>query len=279
MQYLVHTCGEVTQTQSKAYVVDAKSEEEAQRKAQENFSNDYDVVSNRVVYSQMYDRTKNIYIACILMFIAVALSFHKFDGVPTFWNNLFHTNPGKISIAPNIPSCLCAIGFYASYIIRFKGIDKVVSSWINAVLCVFSVLLIASFFQMILTADKLKFLGIIPLDFLDPMVLIVCGIILSWIGVKLVSVVLFGLVAVMGVSNIIQISDAMKGWGVVYIMCAFIGILLWLSAEPCMIEAIPKFKNDLAKGYLRAKSDCLDASQDIQKIVSDNSIIDKTESI
>lgn len=264
MQYLVNTCGEISQTKTKSYIVDAKSESEAEVIAKKMFVNDYSVIDENIIYSKTYDkdRTKKVILACILMFVAVVISCWTWN-VDFFWS---FVKPKKISVAPNMISCILSCLFFSSYVVRFKGIRRTVAAKTDIILSILIILLISSFLQIILTANNLRLLGIIPLNFMNPEVLLIVGVILSWLGMKFLSVVIFALIALMAVSNVIQLSDAMGLWGVVYVMCAFMGILMWLSVEPCIMEAMPKFKNDLLRGYSKIKHDIAETKEEIKNI-------------
>ena len=255
MQFLINASGKTLITQNKSYVDEAKNEQEAEAKAVELFTSEYNLVDDSIVISKSFDknRTNKLLAAAVLVLISVIISCIRWELEPM--RILWIVKERSISISPELVSCLYAILFYFVYVVRFKGIQKTVSSVIDIVMSVLNILLISSFFQIILTANNLHLLGFIPLDFMPTEGLVLIGFIMSIIGLKFVSVTIYSFIAILAISNLHQVSKAMGAWGVVYIMCAFFGILLWLSVEPCVVEMLPKLKRDVISGAKYIKKD------------------------
>ena len=150
MQYLVKTCGDVASRQSKAYVVNAKSKEQAQEVAKANFYEEFDVINNDI-YTKPQDRMLNVILAYIFMAVSIGLSF-------VGWTK--GTGHDTISISPNLISCLYAVFIYAAYVVRFKLKQRTVGSIIDILFCVFMVLLLSSFIQGLFQQKEFCILGL-----------------------------------------------------------------------------------------------------------------------
>ena len=268
MQYLVNTCGEITTTETKSYLVDAKSKEEAEQIAKEFFKQEYDVEDGYAVYSHTYvnKRTLKVILSCLLMIVAMLVLWIPEYTNDSWWSNLWGTS--ALNVRPDLISCLCSIIFYAAYVIRFKGINKAVGNFLDVSLTIVGILIFSTFFKIINVSEQFKLFGIIPIPFLSPVNLIIFGLALSWIGTKIVSLATFGIVAIIAITNVNTISNAMGVFGAVYIICSFIGILLWLSVEPCILEAFPQYKKELLLGYNKMKKDLVDAKKEVKTAIA-----------
>lgn len=262
MEYLVNTSGKVSKFHSKAYVVKANSEQEAQEIAKQNFKKEFDCIKINTK-TQSCTRTKRAIVACILMVTAIIISLFDYPYVDKFL--FFFSKTENFSMAPQMTSCILAIIFYAIYIIRFKGIERTVGSRIDIAFTVISVLLLSSVFQLILGAETLKLLWIIPLP--SSYIVLVITIIASLLGVKLVSAGCMAFIAITAVSNLSVASVAMGFWGVVYVMCAFVGILLYLSVEPAVLESFSQIKESFSKTFNKVKNDFEEAKDEAKTIV------------
>lgn len=250
MEYLVHTGGEVTTFQNKSYVINAKSEADALEIAKENFGSEFNCEEFSVL-TQTYTRKKRAVFACILMIIAIIIACIPFDS--GWW--IFKTK--QTFLKPNLESCLWAIGFYSIFVIRFKGIKRTVATPLDIVMCVLTVLLLSTLFSMLLDAPS-----VLGLEVISPVMLLVIACIGSLLGVKLVSAICLSLVIIIAVSNISLASNAMDLWGVVYAMCSFVGVLLYLSVEPSVLEALPQVKKSFSKTLKTVKNDFVEAGEE-----------------
>ena len=263
MEFLVHTSGEVSSFHNKTYVVKARSEEEAQKIAKQNFKNEFDCKKIHTE-ARSYARTGRAIAAAALMLIAIVISFFDYPYEDTIL--FFISTERTFSFAPSMQSCIFAIIFYISYVIRFKGILRSVSTFTDVAFCVLSVLLLSSVFELILTTDNLKFLWLIRLP--DPYIVLVITIITSLFGVKLLSALSMAFIAITAVSNILVANEAMKFVGVIYVLCAFVGILLYLSIEPAVLEAFPMIQSSFSRMFRRTKKDFSDARSEADAIIS-----------
>ena len=82
------------------------------------------------------------------------------------------------------------------------------------------------------------------------------AIILSWLGLKIVSLVCMGGITIFALFNMAELSAAMGAfWGPLYILCSFIGILMYLSVEPACDEALLQIKYAARKGLNHLNGD------------------------
>lgn len=173
MKYLIHTEGKIVNLQGKSYRVKASTKEEAQQLAREQFIEEYGC--NGEIYTSKAIKTKVVTAGSIIgMLIAVLLSFIN-------WKSEHAT----ISIKPDLISTVMAIVIYSAYVIRFKGLQRMsdCTDWIFFIL---SVLLLSSFIQSILSSREFQ----IPIigTYIDCRMLFVLAMILSWLGLKILSV-------------------------------------------------------------------------------------------
>lgn len=243
MQYVVQVSGEVLDKQNKAYIVDSKTVEEAQLIATQTFCDDFAIESD-AVYVKSHKRTYKAITAFIFMLVPILLSLIG-------WKNGHDT----ISISPDYLSCLYGVLIYAAFVVRFKGIQRTVSSWIDILFCVFTVLLLSTFVKTILVTKTISLLGLTYITISTNVVLPV-AIILSWLGLKVVSLVCMGGVAIIALFNITALNTAMGTvFGPLYIICSFIGIMMYLSVEPAFVETLLQVRNIATRGLHRLSGD------------------------
>ena len=243
MQYVVQVSGEVLDKQNKAYVVESKTAEEAQKIATQNFCEDFAIEGNSV-YVKSHKRTYKAIIAFIFMIIPIFLSF-------VGWKNGHDT----ISISPDYLTCLYGVLIYAAFVVRFKGIQRTVSSWIDILFCIFTVLLLSTFVKTILVTKTISLLGLKSITISTNIVLPV-AIILSWLGLKVVSLICMGGVTIIALFNITALNTAMGTiFGPLYIICSFMGIMMYLSVEPAFVETLHQVKYTAVKGIHHLNDD------------------------
>ncbi len=253
-QYLVHTSGEVLDRQSKAYVVKASTKEEAQEIAKNNFAEEFYVVDDHI-YTKPYKRSWKAIFAVIFMMIPIVLSLIG-----------WRVGHDTIYIRPDYISCLYALLFYSAFIVRFKGIHRVFETKIDIVLCVSVILLLSSFIQTLFVTKNISILGLKEIP-IDTKVLVLIAILLSWFGLKLVSAICMLSVGVLAIFNITVLNTAMGSLvGSTYIICAFIGLLLYISIEPAVIEALPYLKNSVNRGIDYMRRDFIEAGNSARNI-------------
>ena len=262
MQYLVQVSGDVSNKQNKTYVVNSDSIENAQIIATQNFCDEFDI-NGEAVYVKPHKRTVKAITAFVFMLIPILLSLIS-------WKNGHDT----ISISPDYISCLYGVLFYAAFIVRFKGIQRTVNSWIDILFCVFSVLLLSSFVKTILVTKTISLLGITEITISTNVVLPV-AIILSWLGLKIVSLTCMAGVSIIALFNITALNEAMGMiCGPLYVICSFVGIMLYLSVEPAFVESLSHFKMAATKGLNYISND---VSQAKSKAINIKSTISKKD--
>jgi hypothetical protein len=243
MQYVVQVSGETLNKQNKAYVVKSSSEEEASLIAKQAFCEDYEI-ENATVSVKSNRRTYKAICAMILISISIFLSLIN-------WKNGHDT----ISISPDYLSCLYGVLIYTAFVVRFKGIQRTVSSWIDIAFCVFIVLLLSTFVKTILVTKTISLFGLTDIS-VSTEVILPIAIILSWLGLKMVSLFCMGAVAIIALFNISALNVAMGGlFGPIYIICSFLGIMFYLSVEPAFVETMSQIKHATASGLNHLSGD------------------------
>lgn len=252
MQYLVHTSGQVANRYDKAYVVKASSADEAGEMAKKNFNEDFYVIDENIDVKP-YVRTRKAIVAYVFLLIPILLSFIN-------WKEGHDT----ISLCPTYVSCLYAIVLYSAFIIRVKGIQKTVGSWIDIVFCIMNILLFSSFIKVMLAEKFIMLFGVIKVP-IDTNMILLAVILLSWVGLKLLSVVCMGIVIILSVSNLSLLGDAMGSiYGPMYIICAFVGLLLYLNIEPVFFDILSNIGKTAKKGFDYMRKDFAIAGNEVK---------------
>lgn len=242
-EYIVPVTGSVPERKTTSYLVRACSQDDARRIAEGKFSEEFGTFGESP--SALDNRIPRAIAACTLMSIAIGLSYIDW----AHGDNL-------ISISPSLTSCLISLILYTAYVVRFKGIHRIVTSENDIALCLCVILLFASFIQTIL-AKEITLIPKIPFltagKSINSYYLLFATILLSWIGVKIVSAACFLLVGIAAFSSIMSLSDAMGSlFGPLYILSSFFGLLFYISVEPAASEALYHIKasSRAAKKYV-----------------------------
>ena len=249
-QYLVHAGGAVATEHDKTYVVNAPSgtEEEAQQIASEMFAEEFECVGE--VHTGKVIKRKGT--PCLILFLLVAILL-SFVG----WKNGHST----VSIRPDMISMMYAVFIYSAYVVRIKGLKNVLESIREIVVCILVLMLLASLVQIFLGTNEFKILGKELFSF-DSKMLLIVAILLSWLGVKFVSVISLGLVVVCALIKLSIVSEAMGIWGIVYVLSGFIGIILYLKTEPLVVAAWPFYRKSLNAQISYLKNDISEAGRE-----------------
>lgn len=256
MQFLIHAKGNTLDVRNKAYIIDANSETEANEIAITSFADEFGVFAESI-QTQSFKRTKKSVVACVFMLIPILLSLIN-------WKNGHDT----YFIGPSLISCLYSVALYAAFIVRFKGIHRTVGSWIDIVFCVLMILLLSTFIQAILEGKTINLFGITKFT-IDPKIILPIAIILSWLGLKLVSILCIASVGVLSLFNIKALSGAMGMiWGPLYVISSFVGIMLYLSVEPVMLETVAHFKKSIIRAMDYTKNDFIQAKSSVKNLNS-----------
>lgn len=247
MQYLVSVRGEISNNQNKTYAINAASVDIAEKIAVQNFQNEFSVNSCGVL-SAPYERTRKAILSLIFMTIPIILSLVN-------WKYGHNT----ISIAPNYMSCLYATLMYGAFVVRFKGVRRTVNSWIDVLFCIFVVLLLSTFIRTLMVTKTIVLPGLDSIT-INTGIAIPIIVLLSWLGLKIVSVTSMLVVALVAMFNIISLNEAMGNfWGSIYIICAALGLMLYLSVEPVFEESISAIKRTSINGLKYISNDITDA--------------------
>ncbi len=253
MEYLVKVTGAVLDTECKTYLVKTDSETEAKALAAQQFNDEFSSYGQVTCEDPQRRGTRAVW-AIVLMFIAFLLSIPRW-AVPN--------SHELLAIRPDLLSTLYAILLYAVFIIRFKGIKRTVGSFYDILLCVVCILLLASLIQLFLNSS-------INLGGINGKTLLPIAILFSAFGVKFISLICMGLITILGFLNVNTLNNAMGFWGVVYILLAFVGMLIYFSVEPVINEALTQVKISFTNSMARLSADATQAKSSFSKLITAN---------
>lgn len=256
-EYMVPVTGSVPERKTKSYLVRACSQDDARRIAEGKFSDEFGTFGESP--SALENFTLRARVACILMSIAIGLSYINWaDG-----HNL-------ISISPDLINCLISVILYTAYVIKFKGVHRIVTSKYDIAFCLCVILLLSSFIKLVLVKEiilfpKIPFLMDSSIS-IKSHTLLFSAVVLSWIGVKLVSAVCFLLVGFFAFYNILSLSDAMGAlFGPLYCLSSFFGLMFYISVEPAASEALYHIKGSVRSAKKYVENDLHQAGEDLRK--------------
>ena len=255
MQYLVSTKGNIIKNEQQTYVVTAKNKQEAIKNATGLFAAEYEIYDADVSVSTPKARTLWSLLSSLLMCVTVFLSFIKW----TFGHERFY-------IYPDLRSGLLAMLFYATYLIRFKGVKNIPNSnWVDFISCPLTVLTFSALFNTFLYKDFS-----IPIfnTEVGGLFLLILGIIFSLCGLKPLSILTMIFTCLSAIINFETLSKAMGFWGFVFIFCAIMGLLVKASIEPAFYELFPALLRISNKLTVSFTNDLLEAKEDVNKITS-----------
>lgn len=256
MQYLVRTKGLSIDPVAKDYIILADSKEDAVEIARNNFCDDYYSIGDfSAIEAKPQKRGILAVLSIVLMMIPVILSFIN-------WTNGHQI----VNIKPDLISCIFAVLLYGSFVVKFKGLSQMFSSVIDILFWPVMILFLSAFIQLVLTQDTVSLLGYKEFS-IDTRVLLVVAIIVSWIGLKLVSVICLAGVMFFSLTHIVAINNSMGSvWGSLFIICSGLGFLMYLFIEPGVREAIPFYKSALKHSKMYMKNDFIQANKTISKM-------------
>ncbi len=255
MEYIIKVCGEVIDNQYKAYAIKANSESEAKMIAKQNFQEEFATNGNIMVVEKPFIRKKRAIYAIVTMIIPILLSFIN-------WKH----NHSTISISPDLISTIFGVAIYSAFFIRFKGIRRTVESKYDIIFAILMTILLSSFIKILLCKQEFSILRFFHFS-IDTNVVLVVAVILSWLGLKLVSVGCMGVVIVLALGNITSLNAAMGSlWGTVFVITSFLGILLYASVEPAFADAKKYFYHFTKKGINYLSNDISGAKEQAIKI-------------
>ena len=247
-RYLIYTEGKVTNLQGKSYVINAKTPQEAKALAKKEFGAEYGN-DGEIYVSEATDRSKETIASLACMCLAIFLSFIS-------WKSEHST----INIMPDLISTSIALVIYSAYVLRFKGWYRMTRT-IEIIYLIASTLLLSSFIQCLLSTSTFKV--IIWSITIDCKALLVLAVILSWLGMKLFSVCCMAVICICAFFKIADLNVAMGHiWGPVYILSAFIGIVMYLAVDPAFQEIMPYYRKVAQRAFMFAKNDIMEAEKE-----------------
>lgn len=251
MQYIVYSEGKVVDNKEKTYIISAKTETEARELAKQEFLEQHDVIDGKV-YVKPVVRNRKAIASYVLMLVPILLSY-----IP--WKNGHET----IYIHPDLLSCIYAILFYLLYILRFKGFKTMIESWVDLGYCIVIPFLFSTFVRVLFVSDKI---GIFGFE-VDASMLFPIAIVLSLLGVKVMSVLSMGAIFILALFNMTKLNESMGAiWGPAYAICSFVGILLYCSIEPAFRKGFLHFAENLKYGIQHEEQDFVEASDSVKQM-------------
>ena len=242
MKYIVKTEGKVYDVQNQAYEVVARNKNEAEEIARSMFMEEYPVADTQL-YAKAKGTTLQTIIAVIALTAAVLLTFIKWVDGRTV-----------VSLMPNIISSIYAVAIYSAYVLRYKGIRNMFKSWTDVLFCPLLILLFSSFVQALFATTTLKlFIWEVPFD---AKLLLFVTMLLSWLGMRIMSVLCIVVLMLFSIGNLYAVSAAMGNlFGTIYVIASFIGIIAYAATEPAFYYGLKSFTNDTLRGTSQFRND------------------------
>jgi len=269
MQYIVQTGGDTIERKESIYVINAKSEEEAKEIAKEQFLGEYDIHGDGI-YIQLQKRKGSSIAAIICMLIPVMLSFLNWSYTVKSGFIIKKIEEVALNLRPDMISVLFSVIIVGAWVVRFKGIKKICDNISEIFLIVTLILLVSSVIKILLQNVEFKIFGLKIWDIDTTTVLELAGI-LSWCGMKLVSVICLAAVVAAALSNISLVSEVMGIFGAVYVLFAFVGILLFFYSDPNLMNVFPHYKKSIYNSTNYLKNEYQEALMEA-KLIKDKTI-------
>ena len=162
MQYLVSAKGKVASEKYEIYAIEAQCEEAAKKIAEEQFKKENELIGECVYIQNPINRQKRAIYAIALLAVAILISFIPFEHKRSFlWWEL---ESEWLYLAPeNLIPVVFGLGVYSLFVVRFKGVENLIKTKSDIILCILTVLLLASFFNLALCGESVR-LFFIPID-------------------------------------------------------------------------------------------------------------------
>ena len=258
MEFLVKVSGNVVNRQDKTYVISAKNQAEALNTANTSFENEYEYID---ITSSVkpYKRTLKAIICLAFLFIAITLSCIE-------WKD----GHSSVSIQPDYISSLYSVLFYTAFVMRFKGIQRATSSWIDVVSGIGVILLMSSFIQTMLFSGTLNIFGITEIE-VNMKIILPVAIFLSWAGLKFISIICMLAIGIMALFSITSLNNAMGAfWGTLYILSSYLGVVFYLSVEPVAVETLSQLKAFAQQSLSHTKEELLTTKKVLSQLSQKN---------
>lgn len=167
----------------------------------------------------------------------------------------WYINHTAMSMSPSMLAIIYGIILYSSFIVRFKGVKNIFLSIPDIIACVFIVCILASMIQILLQSNEITFLWVFKIS-IDANSLIIIALLLSFFGIKIVSCICYIFIGILAISNINLFSQAMGNlWGMVYLLTAYIGIMMYIACDPVLEMIWPTLINAVSGTLNYAKRD------------------------
>jgi hypothetical protein len=222
------------------YYIQAEEPQTAQRIARNLFAEKYPDAVEVTIVDGGKERRKNI-VAAICMAIPVLISLipWTYDVTKAF------------IIKPTMLSTLMAAALYSSVIIRLKGLANSFKNASDTILTLLT-LLVCSSFRSFFCGDTTKDF---PLPFPDIPIpgktFLLIAIAASWLGISAVSGFMWIFLFILSAARMTAGDAAMGNWGMVYILSAFVGIILQLKQQSAGFRT--SLQQDLVTATARMK--------------------------
>lgn len=202
------------------YYIQAEEPEAAQRIARSLFTEKYPDAVEVAISDGVKERRKNI-TPIICMAIPFLLSL-----LPWTYNV-----KEVFTIRPSMLSTLMAAALYSAVIIRLKGLANSFKSPSDTILSLLTVLFCASFLSYFCGDTTIDFPGPVKDLYIPGKTLLLIAIAASWLGISAVAGFIWIFLFILSAVRIAEGDTAMGIWGAVYILSAFVGIILQLKQQ------------------------------------------------
>ncbi len=198
--------------------------------------------------------------AIILILISVLISFFSFNGTiskslgPIKWQEKF-----SASIRPSLRSVLCAILLFSSIFVRY-GTSRLKGTFSYIILAL-DILFISSFLNILCNNEALP----IPFFTIDNQSFLILAILFSWFGISAVSGFIWIAIFIVGMLRMAKIENLMGFAAVVYLICAFISLILQIKVFDIHFSFVNEFFTPISK---HVKSDVISSAKTVANIAS-----------
>lgn len=196
-------------------------------------------------------------IAILFMLISVILSFGTYNYEKGGFFGHFKSTE-HLTLAPTLITTMVAILIYSATIIR--NFKKYYSNIPKFIISIINILFLAGFLSVFFI-DKATIFG------LDTRAILVAGVLLSWLGIRTISGYIWIILVLLGASRMSDVDAAMKGWGVIYILCAYLSIVVQAVFCKMFETDFETFKEDLFGIKDIANKDVKAASEQVKSTV------------
>jgi hypothetical protein len=206
------------------YYIRAENQNTADEQALKIFRRDYPDAIN--VHASKTKVRNSPAIICLAIACVISL-------IP--WN----VGGAVFSLAPSMVSTLVAVGLYSAVIIRLKGLQNSFNGVSEIILSLLTILFCSSFINY--------FCGDVNIQifwfkiFISGKIILTFAILISWIGMASIAGIVWIALFVLAATRFLLGDAAMGIWGIVYVLSAFLGIILQLKQQS------PDFLNSLSR--------------------------------